>query len=85
MKIIILMTEVLFVVIAVFLMATTAFGCPMEPVKALPAHLVPKYCSCYAKNILEPYNGMRGHERSQLVCAGQAWDTAHKESKRRST
>jgi len=81
MKIIILLTEVLFVVIAVFLMAATAFGCPMEPVKALPAHLVPKYCSCYSKTILEPYNGIRGHERSQLVCAGQAWDIAYKQSK----
>ena len=85
MKIIILMVDVLFVLIAVFLMEATAFGCPMEPVKALPTHLVPKYCSCYSKTILEPYNGMRGHERSQLVCAGQAGDTAHKESKRRST
>ena len=85
MRYIILLTEVLFVLIAVFLMAATAFACPMEPVKALPAHLVTKYCSCYSKTILEPYHGMRGHERSQLVCAGQAWDTAHKESKRRST
>lgn len=85
MKTIIWIVEVLFVVIAVFLMVTTVFACPMEPVKALPTHLISKYCSCYSKTILEPYNGMRGHERSQLVCAGRAWDTAHKESKRRST
>lgn len=70
-------------VILIFAM-TDLFACPNKGVEKLPDHLVKPYCECYYRIMLEPMWVMPGRERAELICGGQAWDKAYRESRGKS-
>ena len=74
------------IAIAVILMLamTDLFACPHKGVEKLPDHLVKPYCECYHRIMLEPRWVMPGRERAELICGGQAWDKAYRESRGKS-
>ena len=60
--------------------ALSAMACPLRPVDKLPSHLFDGYCSCYKKTIYSGRTILLASEQAELLCAGKAWDLAHKES-----
>ena len=77
MKIII---DICFILIAMILMMSIVYACPEKPVQRLPAHLFKDYCSCYQRIFLTSHSLVPRAEHAELICAGRAWDRAHKES-----
>ena len=72
----------LIIIAVIFMLAMTdLFACPNKGVEKLPEHLVKPYCECYHRIMLEPMWVMPGRERAELICGGQAWDRAYRESR----
>lgn len=74
-----ILIDVSFCFVAMLLMVSIVYACDTKPVEGLPAHLFNDYCHCYNKTFLRSQSLVPREEHARLICAGRAWDTAHKE------